>query len=101
MIVYLLLGITTGIIFAIIFMKFFLPLIEINQEVYTYKKTDTATYWNLNTQKQAVIVQREFPELKETQEEQTNAIGFHMGNVEEEDDYDCEDKKNKIGFRKH
>jgi hypothetical protein len=93
---YLIVGIAVGIVIGSIFERVFVPMIDINQELYTYKQTDVATGFSLNTQKQKILFCREYPEANEEQEIQTNAIGFHIPSQEDE----CSEEDKKIGFIK-
>ena len=95
MITYLLFGVSIGIVIAIIFIYLIIPIIQVNQEVYQYKKTDVATQYNLNSQKQAMDFYRKYPEAKENNEELSPAIGYRI-DTDGCDEDDFEDKK--IGF---
>jgi hypothetical protein len=93
---YLILGIAIGITIGSIFERIYVPMIDICQKVFTYKKTDEATCYNLNSQKQTMLFYKEFPEAKQEEITQTNAIGFHIPSEED----DCEEEDRKVGFLK-
>ena len=99
----LLLGFFAGIVFWNSFLTYIDPIIQLKQEVYKYKKTDEATYYNLSSQRQTYDFYKEYPEAKDQPEENTNAIGFeYYPQSEFDDEYDgddeFEDKEIKMGF---
>ena len=92
-IVYLLTGIFAGIVLWHLFITYIDPIIQIKQETYKYYKTDEATYYNINTQRQIYDLQREYPELKDEEEPKekntVDVVGFQY--YPDETYYDDED----------
>jgi len=97
MITYLLLGVTAGIILCAIFLKYIDPIIQLALELHNFKVNDTATFFNINTQRQTFEFYRQYPEALKDQEINTNAIGFQIDTTPEDDFED--DYEDRMGFK--
>ena len=89
---YFFLGMPAGIILCAIFLKYIDPIIQLALELHNFKINDTATFFNVNTQKQTFEFYRQYPEAKTEGDfkENCNPIGFSI------DSDDCEDR---MGFK--
>ena len=93
---YLITGFLGGIIFGIIIEKYIFPICDTYYEVFTFKQSDTATFYQLNIQEQVAVFNREYPEMAQGKGcESTSAIGFSLPDeyVDEDDYGDYEDLK--------
>lgn len=97
MITYLLLGVTAGIILCAIFLIYIDPIIQLALELHNFKVNDTATFFNVNTQKQTFEFYRQYPEAKPEGDfqENINAIGFQIDPSEDDED----DYEDRMGFK--
>ena len=95
-------GISLGILIGIIIVMYIFPILDIKLEIFRHKGTNIATNFNIETQKMSCEFYRQYPEADATtQQELTPAIGFTYAPSQEEDEYYEENEyKNKIGFKK-
>lgn len=85
MIIYLLLGMSIGILLGIIIQKYLFSILDIKLDVFQCAQTEKATMHQLNAQEMAMLFYREYPEAKEDYQS-TEAIGFKYIPEEYEDD---------------
>jgi hypothetical protein len=97
--IYLVAGIAIGIIIGATFERFAVGIIGLVQDVFQYKKTDEAVFYDIDSKKQTYDFYREYPEAKGEEEEKSavDAVGFQFYPQSESEFDDEEDKhKNKV-----
>ena len=94
MIIYLIIGLTSGIIIGSLFATYIVPIIQTYNEIFTYKMADIATTYNISTQKQTLEFYKAYPEAKGEQKQDLSCIGFQVDSSGTETDEECR----KIGF---
>jgi len=95
MVIYLMLGIVSGVWLGMLADRYFLPYLDILLDKFTYREAVVCTQYQLESQ---AIAKKFDKECGVSQvQELSPCVGFRVNEIIDEDEYDYDDKK--IGFK--
>lgn len=93
MVVYLILGIVSGVLLGMLADRYFLPYLDIKLDKFTYREAVICTKYQLESQ----AIAKKFDKECGVSQELSPCVGFRVNEIIDEDEYDYDDKK--IGFK--